>query len=191
MNTLRLAEKCGAKLLQSSTSEVYGDPSVHPQTESYWGNVNPIGPRACYDEGKRCAETLCFDFHRQHGVPVKVARIFNTYGPRMLENDGRIISNFVVQALRGEPLTVYGDGSQTRSFCYIEDMVEALFRLMQSPADVTGPMNLGNPEEISVLEVAKRVIDMTGSASRIVFQPLPQDDPTRRRPDISIAGQST
>ena len=189
LNTLQLAEKCGAKLLQSSTSEVYGDPSVHPQTESYWGNVNPIGPRACYDEGKRCAETLCFDFHRQHGVPVKIARIFNTYGPRMLENDGRIISNFVVQALRGEPLTVYGDGSQTRSFCYIEDMVEALFRLMQSPAEVTGPMNLGNPEEISVLEVANRVIDMTGSASRIVFQPLPQDDPTRRRPDISIAGR--
>lgn len=190
LNTLRLAEKCGAKLLQSSTSEVYGDPSVHPQTEAYWGNVNPIGPRACYDEGKRCAETLCFDFHRQHGVPVKVARIFNTYGPRMLENDGRIISNFVVQALRGEPLTVYGDGSQTRSFCYIDDMVEALFRLMQSPDNVTGPMNLGNPEEISVLEVANRVIGMTGSASPIVFQPLPQDDPTRRRPDISVARQT-
>jgi UDP-glucuronate decarboxylase len=187
LNMLRLAQRCGAKILQSSTSEVYGDPSVHPQTELYCGNVNPIGPRACYDEGKRCAETLCFDYHRQLGVSVKIARIFNTYGPRMLENDGRIISNFVVQALRGEPLTVYGDGSQTRSFCYIEDMIEALVRLMRSPAEVTGPMNLGNPEEISVLDVAKRVIDMTGSSSPIVFRPLPPDDPTRRRPDISAA----
>jgi UDP-glucuronate decarboxylase len=190
LNMLQLAERCGAKILQSSTSEVYGDPSVHPQTEVYWGNVNPIGPRACYDEGKRCAETLFFDYNRQFGVPVKIARIFNTYGPRMLENDGRIISNFVVQALRGEPLTVYGDGTQTRSFCYIEDMVEALISLMQSPAEVTGPINLGNPEEISVLEVASRVIDITASASPIVFQPLPQDDPTRRRPDITVAHQT-
>ncbi len=187
LNMLQLAERCGAKILQSSTSEVYGDPSMHPQTEGYWGNVNPIGPRACYDEGKRCAETMFIDFHRQLGLPVKIARIFNTYGPRMLENDGRIISNFVVQALRGEPLTIYGDGSQTRSFCYIDDMIEGLVRLMQSPAEVTGPINLGNPEEISVLEVANRVRDMTGSSSPIVFQPLPQDDPTRRRPDISVA----
>jgi UDP-glucuronate decarboxylase len=187
LNMLQLAEACGARVLQASTSEVYGDPLVHPQTEVYWGNVNPIGPRACYDEGKRCAETLCFDYQRAAGVPIKVARIFNTYGPRMLENDGRIISNFVVQALRGEPITVYGDGSQTRSFCYVSDLVEALIRLMRSPDEVTGPLNLGNPEEVSVLAVASRVIEATGSRSPIVFCPLPQDDPARRKPDISAA----
>jgi UDP-glucuronate decarboxylase len=187
LNMLQLARRCGAKILQASTSEVYGDPSVHPQPEVYLGNVNPIGPRACYDEGKRCAETLFFDFYRKFGVPVKIARIFNTYGPRMREDDGRIVSNFVVQALRGEPLTVYGDGSQTRSFCYVDDMVEALVSLMRSPAEVTGPINLGNPEEVSVLEVANRVVEMTHSTSPIVFRPLPQDDPKRRRPEIGAA----
>jgi UDP-glucuronate decarboxylase len=187
LNVLRLAQRCGARLLQASTSEVYGDPAVHPQPEAYLGNVNPIGPRACYDEGKRCAESICFDFHRNHGVAIKVARIFNTYGPRMLENDGRIISNFVVQALRDEPLTVYGDGSQTRSFCYVNDLIEALVRLMATPAAVTGPVNVGNPEEVSVLSVAKRVIGVTRSASRIVSLPLPRDDPARRKPDIGEA----
>jgi UDP-glucuronate decarboxylase len=187
LNVLQLAEQCGARVLQASTSEIYGEPRVHPQPEVYWGNVNPIGRRACYDEGKRCAESLCFDYHREYAVPVKVARIFNTYGPRMLENDGRIVSNFVVQALRGQPLTVYGNGSQTRSFCYISDMVTALMRLMNTPDQVTGPINLGNPEEVSVLEVAERIITATGSSSTIDFQALPQDDPTRRRPDISAA----
>jgi UDP-glucuronate decarboxylase len=189
LNVLRLAQRCGARLLQASTSEVYGDPTVHPQPERYLGNVNPIGPRACYDEGKRCAESICFDFHRNHDVVIKVARIFNTYGPRMLENDGRIISNFVVQALRDEPLTVYGDGSQTRSFCYVSDLIEALVRLMATPVAVTGPINLGNPEEISVLSVAKRVIAATRSPSPIVFLPLPRDDPSRRRPDIAEANR--
>jgi UDP-glucuronate decarboxylase len=187
LNVLRLAQRCGARMLQASTSEVYGDPAVHPQPEAYLGNVNPTGPRACYDEGKRCAESLCFDYHRNHQVAIKVARIFNTYGPRMLENDGRIISNFVVQALREEPLTVYGDGSQTRSFCYVTDLIEALVRLMATPAEVTGPVNLGNPEEVSVLEVAERVIAATCSRSRVVFLPLPRDDPARRRPDIARA----
>jgi UDP-glucuronate decarboxylase len=187
LNVLQLAESCGAKVLQASTSEIYGDPRVHPQTEVYWGNVNPIGPRACYDEGKRCAETLFFDYRRASGLSIKVARIFNTYGPRMLENDGRIMSNFVVQALRGEPITVYGDGSQTRSFCYVSDLVEALVRFMESPDEITGPINLGNPEEVSVLEVARRVIEATNSTSPVVFLPLPQDDPTRRKPDITAA----
>jgi UDP-glucuronate decarboxylase len=189
LNVLRLAQRCGARILQASTSEVYGDPAVHPQPEAYLGNVNPIGPRACYDEGKRCAESICFDFHRNDGVAIKVARIFNTYGPRMLENDGRIISNFVVQALRDEPLTVYGDGSQTRSFCYVSDLIEALVRLMATPAAVTGPINLGNPEEISVLSVAERVITATRSRSPVVFLPLPRDDPSRRRPDIAEANR--
>jgi UDP-glucuronate decarboxylase len=189
LNVLRLAEQCGARVLQASTSEVYGDPSVHPQPEGYLGNVNPIGPRACYDEGKRCAESLFFDYLRGHGLAIKVARIFNTYGPRMLENDGRIISNFVAQALRGEPLTVYGDGSQTRSFCYVADLIEALVRLMATPDDVTGPVNTGNPEEVSVLEVAERVVELTRSRSRIVFRPLPSDDPTRRKPDIRKASE--
>ena len=189
LNVLRLAQRCGARVLQASTSEIYGDPAVHPQPEGYLGNVNPIGPRACYDEGKRCAESLCFDYHRQHGVPIKVARIFNTYGPRMLENDGRIVSNFVVQALRSEPLTVYGDGSQTRSFCYVSDLIEALVRLMATPAAVTGPVNLGNPEEVSVADVARRVLARTHSASPIVHLPLPHDDPARRRPDITQAMQ--
>jgi UDP-glucuronate decarboxylase len=189
LNVLRLAESCGARVLQASTSEVYGHAAVHPQPEVYWGNVNPIGPRACYDEGKRCAESLCFDYHRRHGVAIKVARIFNTYGPRMLENDGRIISNFVVQALRGDPLTVYGDGSQTRSFCYVADLVEALIRLMGSLAHITGPVNLGNPEEIPVFKVAEHVIALIGSRSHMVFLPLPQDDPMRRKPDIAEANR--
>lgn len=189
LNVLRLAESCGATVLQASTSEVYGDPAVHPQTEIYWGNVNPIGPRACYDEGKRCAECLCFDYHRRHGVAVRVARIFNTYGPRMLENDGRIVSNFVVQALRGEQLTVYGDGSQTRSFCYVDDLIDALIRLMNTGATVTEPVNVGNPEEVTVFDLAERVISLTGSSSRISFFPLPKDDPTRRRPDITKASR--
>ncbi len=187
LNVLRLALRCGARLLQASTSEVYGDPAVHPQPEGYLGNVNPIGPRACYDEGKRCAESICFDFHRNHDVAIKVARIFNTYGPRMLENDGRIISNFAVQALCNAPLTVYGDGSQTRSFCYVDDLIEALVRMMATPASVTGPINLGNPEEISVLAVAQRIIAATRSRSSIVFLPLPRDDPSRRRPNITEA----
>lgn len=189
LNVLRLAQRCGARVLQASTSEVYGDPAVHPQTEAYFGNVNPIGPRACYDEGKRCAESICFDYFRNHGVAIKVVRIFNTYGPRMLENDGRIISNFVVQALRGEPLTVYGDGSQTRSFCYVADLIEGLVRLMATPAGITGPVNVGNPEEVSVLAVAERIIELTRSRSRIVYLPLPSDDPTRRKPDIRAAAE--
>ncbi len=189
LNVLRLAQRCGARVLQASTSEIYGDPAVHPQPEGYLGNVNPIGPRACYDEGKRCAESLCFDYHRQHGVPIKVARIFNTYGPRMLENDGRIVSNFVVQALRSEPLTVYGDGSQTRSFCYVNDLIDGLVRLMATPEDVTGPVNLGNPEEVSVADVARRVLARTDSPSPIVNLPLPRDDPARRRPDITEAAR--
>jgi UDP-glucuronate decarboxylase len=189
LNLLELAHRTGATILQASTSEVYGDPLVHPQPESYFGHVNPTGPRACYDEGKRCAETLFFDYHRRFGVRIKVARIFNTYGPRMLENDGRIVSNFVVQALSGAPLTVYGDGMQTRSFCYIEDLVDGLVRLMDAPLDVVGPVNLGNPNEIKVLDLAHRVVRLTGSRSLIHFRPLPADDPRRRRPDISMAAE--
>ncbi len=187
INMLGLAKRTRAKIFQASTSEVYGDPKVHPQEESYWGNVNPIGRRACYDEGKRCAETLFFDYHRQHGLRIKVARIFNTYGPRMHPNDGRVVSNFIVQALKGEPITVYGDGSQTRSFCFVDDLIEAFVRFMDSPDDVTGPMNLGNPGEFTILELAQKVIAMTGSKSRIEFRPLPSDDPTQRKPDISKA----
>jgi UDP-glucuronate decarboxylase len=187
INMLGLAKRLGARILLTSTSEVYGDPAVHPQSESYWGNVNPIGVRSCYDEGKRCAETLFFDYHRQHRLPIKVARVFNTYGPKMLPDDGRVVSNFVVQALRGEPLTVFGDGSQTRSFCYVDDMVEGLIALMNSSSEVTGPVNLGNPGEFTMLELAKQVMDLTGSSCPIEHRPLPADDPVRRRPDISRA----
>jgi UDP-glucuronate decarboxylase len=190
INMLGLAKRVKAKILQASTSEVYGDPNQHPQTESYWGNVNPIGPRSCYDEGKRCAETLFFDYWRQHRLRIKVARIFNTYGPRMHPNDGRVVSNFVVQALRGEPITIYGDGSQTRAFCYVEDLVEGLLRLMASGDDVTGPINLGNPGEFTMLELAELVIELTGSKSELVFHPLPADDPKQRRPDITKAGEA-
>lgn len=190
INMLGLAKRVKAKILQSSTSEVYGDPSVHPQTESYWGNVNPIGIRSCYDEGKRCAETLFFDYHRQHAVQIKVARIFNTYGPRMHPNDGRVVSNFIVQALKGQDLTLFGDGEQTRSFCYVSDLVEGLLALMSSDDSITGPMNLGNPGEFSMRELAEMVILLTGSSSRIVHRPLPLDDPRQRRPDISLAEQT-
>jgi len=184
---LSLAWKAGATILQASTSEVYGDPSVHPQTENYWGNVNPIGPRACYDEGKRCAETLFFDYHRRYGVLIKVARIFNTYGPRMQPDDGRVASNFIIQALRGEGLTIYGDGSQTRSFCYVDDMVDGLMGLMNTPADVTGPVNLGNPHEVTILELARIVLELVGGGKGVTFKPALQDDPRRRCPDISLA----
>jgi len=187
INMLGLAKRLKIKILQASTSEVYGDPVVHPQTESYWGNVNPVGIRSCYDEGKRCAETLFFDYHRQHKLRIKVARIFNTYGPRMHPNDGRVVSNFIVQALKGEDITVYGGGTQTRSFCYASDLIEGLTRLMASPDDFTGPVNLGNPVEFTILELARKVIALTGSKSKIDFKPLPSDDPTRRRPDISLA----
>jgi UDP-glucuronate decarboxylase len=187
INMLGLAKRTKAKILQASTSEVYGDPQVHPQREDYRGNVNPIGPRACYDEGKRCAETLFFDYHRQHGVKIKVARIFNTYGPRMHPNDGRVVSNFILQALQNKPITIYGDGSQTRSFCYVDDMIEGLIRLMNTPDSFTGPVNLGNPEEVSILELAETIIELTGSKSQLVFMPLPQDDPKRRCPDITLA----
>ena len=187
INMLGLAKRVKAKILQASTSEVYGDPEVHPQPETYWGRVNTIGVRACYDEGKRCAETLCFDYRRQHRLRIKVARIFNTYGPRMHPNDGRVVSNFIMQVLQGHDLTIYGDGSQTRSFCYIDDMVEGLIRLMATPDDVTGPMNLGNPEEFTILDLARHVIALTGSASAIVRKPLPPDDPRHRRPDIDQA----
>ncbi len=187
INMLGLAKRIKAKIMQASTSEVYGDPSVHPQVESYWGNVNPIGPRACYDEGKRCAETLFFDYHRQHKLRIKVARIFNTYGPNMAINDGRVVSNFIVQALKGEDITVYGKGNQTRSFCYVDDLVEGFIRLMATPDEFTGPMNLGNPVEFTILQLAETVIRMTGSTSRIIHNPLPQDDPTQRQPDISLA----
>jgi UDP-glucuronate decarboxylase len=187
INMLGLAKRTKAIILQASTSEVYGDPQVHPQTEDYRGNVNPLGPRACYDEGKRCAETLFFDYHRQHGVGIKVARIFNTYGPRMHPNDGRVVSNFIVQALTGQDLTVYGDGSQTRAFCYVDDLVEALVRLMASPAAVTGPFNLGSPSEVTVLVLAEKIINLTNSRSRIVHRPLPADDPVRRLPNIEAA----
>ena len=186
INMLGLAKRVGAKILQSSTSEVYGDPTIHPQTEDYRGNVNPLGPRACYDEGKRCAETLFFDYFRQHNVRIKVARIFNTYGPRMHPNDGRVVSNFIVQALRGEDITLYGDGSQTRAFCYVEDLIDGLVRLMATGDDVTGPINIGNPHEIPVRELAERVIRLTGAPSRLVHRPLPQDDPLQRCPDITL-----
>ncbi len=187
INMLGLAKRVKAKILQASTSEVYGDPEVHPQTEDYWGKVNPIGLRACYDEGKRCAETLFFDYHRQHRLRIKVARIFNTYGPRMHPNDGRVVSNFIVQALQNEDITIYGNGSQTRSFCYVDDLVEGLIRLMNSPDPLTGPVNLGNPDEFTILELAGKVIELTGSKSRIINEPLPKDDPRQRKPDISLA----
>lgn len=187
INMLGLAKRVKAKIFQASTSEVYGDPAVHPQTESYWGNVNPIGIRACYDEGKRCAETLFFDYHRQHKVRIKVARIFNTYGPRMHPNDGRVVSTFVMQALRGEDITVFGDGSQTRSFCYVDDLIGALLSLMNTEDDFTGPLNVGNPAESTMLELAQKVLALTGSESRIVFKPLPPDDPKQRQPDIGLA----
>ena len=187
INMLGLAKRLKARILQASTSEVYGDPEIHPQPESYWGRVNPIGGRSCYDEGKRCAETLFFDYHRQHQLDIKVARIFNTYGPRMHPNDGRVVSNFVVQSLRGEPITVYGDGKQTRSFCYVDDLVDGLTRLMETERAFTGPVNLGNPEEFSMLELAERINRLTKSKSRIKFRPLPQDDPRQRRPDIGLA----
>jgi UDP-glucuronate decarboxylase len=187
INMLGLAKRVKARIFQASTSEVYGDPEVHPQKENYWGHVNPCGARSCYDEGKRCAETLFFDYRRQHGLPVKVARIFNTYGPRMHPNDGRVVSNFIVQALRGEPITVYGKGRQTRSFCYVSDTVDAFLRLMASDDDFTGPVNIGNPNECTVLELAELIIEIAGSKSRIVFAPLPADDPARRCPDITLA----
>ena len=189
INMLGLAKRTKAKILQASTSEVYGDPTVHPQTEDYWGHVNPIGLRSCYDEGKRCAETLFFDYRRQHKLRIKVARIFNTYGPRMHPNDGRVVSNFIEQALKGAPITVYGDGKQTRSFCYVDDLIDALVRLMATSDDFTGPVNLGNPEEFTILELARKVIANTGSRSEIVFKPLPSDDPVQRQPDISLAKQ--
>jgi len=187
INMLGLAKRLKIKILQASTSEVYGDPTVHPQTETYWGNVNPIGLRSCYDEGKRCAETLFFDYHRQHKLRIKVARIFNTYGPRMHPNDGRVVSNFIMQALREQDITVYGEGTQTRSFCYVDDLIEGIVRLMDSPDDVTGPVNLGNPVEFSILELAQKTIHLTGSKSKIVFKPLPSDDPRQRQPDITLA----
>ena len=187
INMLGLAKRTGARILLASTSEVYGDPLVHPQSEGYWGNVNTIGPRSCYDEGKRCAETLFFDYHRQHGLEIKVMRIFNTYGPRMHPEDGRVVSNFIVSALRNEPLTIYGDGNQTRSFCYVDDLVEGMIRLMNSPAEVTGPINIGNPGEFTVKELADLVIDLVGSTAGVDYLPLPQDDPIRRQPDITRA----
>ena len=187
INMLGLAKRLKIKILQASTSEVYGDPTIHPQVEDYWGNVNPIGLRSCYDEGKRCAETLFFDYHRQHKLRIKVARIFNTYGPRMHPNDGRVVSSFIVQALRGEDITVFGDGSQTRSFCYVDDLLNGLVGLMNTPDDFTGPVNLGNPDEFTILELATKVIDMTGTRSKIVFNPLPSDDPKQRQPNISLA----
>ena len=189
INMLGLAKRVKAKIFQASTSEVYGDPSVHPQPESYWGNVNPIGIRSCYDEGKRCAETLFFDYHRQHKVEIKVARIFNTYGPRMHPADGRVVSNFIVQALKGDPITIYGEGKQTRSFCYVDDLVEGFLRLMDTGPDVTGPINIGNPVEFTMIELAQEVLSLTGSKSELVYLPLPQDDPTQRKPDIAKAKQ--
>jgi UDP-glucuronate decarboxylase len=187
INMLGLAKRVRARIFQASTSEVYGDPKVHPQPESYFGHVNPIGTRSCYDEGKRCAETLFFDYHRQHRLEIKVARVFNTYGPRMHPNDGRVVSNFIVQALRNEPITIYGEGQQTRSFCYVDDLIEAFLRLMATPADFTGPVNLGNPAEFTIRELAQLVLELTGSRSRIEFRPLPADDPIQRQPDISLA----
>jgi len=187
INMLGLAKRTGARILQASTSEVYGDPEVHPQSEEYWGNVNPIGLRSCYDEGKRCAETLFFDYWRQHNLPIKVARIFNTYGPRMLPDDGRVVSNFIVQALNGHDITIYGDGNQSRSFCFVTDLVEGLIRLMNSPEALTGPVNLGNPREFTIKELAAMVIDLVGAKSKIIYRPLPEDDPVQRQPDISQA----
>ena len=187
INMLGLAKRTNATILQASTSEVYGDPKVHPQTEDYWGNVNPIGIRSCYDEGKRCAETLFFDYRRQHSLKIKVARIFNTYGPKMLPNDGRVVSNFIMQALKGNDITIYGSGNQSRSFCYVDDLIEGLIRLMNSKEDLTGPVNLGNPNEFTIKELAEKVIKMTGSNSKIIYEPLPQDDPTQRQPNISQA----
>ncbi len=187
INMLGLAKRVKAKILQASTSEVYGDPEVHPQPESYWGRVNPIGPRSCYDEGKRCAETLFFDYHRQHDLKIKVVRIFNTYGSRMHPNDGRVVSNFIIQALTNEDITVFGDGLQTRSFCYVDDLIEGMVRMMSGPDDFTGPVNLGNPDEFTILELAEKILDMTGSKSKIIFKPLPQDDPLQRKPEIGLA----
>jgi UDP-glucuronate decarboxylase len=187
INMLGLAKRVKAKILQASTSEVYGDPELHPQTEAYWGRVNPVGRRSCYDEGKRCAETLFFDYWRQHRLRIKVVRIFNTYGPRMHPDDGRVVSNFVVQALKGEDITIYGDGRQTRSFCYVDDLLEAMVRAMNTPDDVTGPINIGNPREFTILELANRVIELTGSRSKVIFKPLPADDPRQRQPDITLA----
>ena len=189
INMLGLAKRTGARILQASTSEVYGDPEVHPQKESYWGRVNPIGIRSCYDEGKRCAETLFFDYHRQYGLDIKVARIFNTYGPRMHPDDGRVVSNFIVQALKGDPITIYGDGSQTRSFCFVDDLIEAVLRLMKTDNEMTGPVNLGNSGEFTIAELAGLVVELVGSTSEIVYQPLPQDDPLQRRPDLTLASQ--
>lgn len=189
MNMLGLAKRVGAKILQASTSEVYGDPNIHPQVESYWGNVNPIGIRSCYDEGKRCAETLFMDYHRQNNLRIKIIRIFNTYGPRMSMNDGRVVSNFIVQALRGEDITIYGDGKQTRSFQYVDDLVEGMVRMMETRDDFLGPVNIGNPGEFTMLELAQKVIELTGSKSQIIFKPLPQDDPRQRKPDITIANK--
>jgi UDP-glucuronate decarboxylase len=187
INMLGLAKRVKAKILQTSTSEVYGDPTVHPQTEEYWGNVNPIGRRSCYDEGRRCAETLFFDYRRQHNMPVKVVRIFNTYGPRMHPNDGRVVSNFIVQALQGHEITIYGEGTQTRSFCYVDDLIEALVLMMETPSDVTGPINVGNPQEFTIRELAELIIKLTGTKSKLRFEPLPSDDPRQRQPDISEA----
>jgi UDP-glucuronate decarboxylase len=187
IHMLGLAKRVKAKILQASTSEVYGDPAVHPQSETYWGNVNPIGQRSCYDEGKRCAETLFFDYHRQNRVNIRVVRIFNTYGPRMHPNDGRVVSNFIVQALLGQDITVFGDGSQTRSFCYVDDLIDGMVRMMHAPDEFIGPVNLGNPGEFTILELAEKIVTLTGSRSRIIFHPLPQDDPLQRRPDISLA----
>ena len=190
INMLGLAKRVKARILQASTSEVYGDPEIHPQKESYWGRVNPIGIRSCYDEGKRCAETLFFDYYRQHKLDIKVMRIFNTYGPRMHPNDGRVVSNFIVQALQGNDITIYGDGLQTRSFCYVDDLIDGMVKLMQSPAELTGPINIGNPEEFTILELAEQVLRLTGSPSKIIRKPLPEDDPKQRQPDISVATSS-
>ena len=187
INMLGLAKRVKAKILQASTSEVYGNPDVHPQPETYWGRVNPIGPRSCYDEGKRCAETLFFDYYRQHNLKIKVVRIFNTYGPRMHPNDGRVVSNFIVQALKNRDITVFGDGTQTRSFCYVDDLIEGFVRMMNGPDDFIGPVNLGNPDEFTILELAQKIMEITGSKSKIIFKPLPQDDPMQRRPDITLA----
>lgn len=190
INMLGLAKRLRARIFQASTSEVYGDPEIHPQTEDYWGRVNPIGIRSCYDEGKRCAETLFFDYRREHNLTIKVARIFNTYGPRMHPNDGRVVSNFIVQALRGEPITLYGDGSQTRSFCYVDDMINAFLAIMETPGEVTGPINIGNPGEFTIRSLAEMVVELTGSKSRIEFRPLPSDDPRQRQPDITLARET-
>lgn len=190
INMLGLAKRTKARLLQASTSEVYGDPEVHPQNESYWGRVNPIGPRACYDEGKRCAETLCFDYYRQHNLDIKVVRIFNTYGPRMHPNDGRVVSNFIVQALKGEDITIFGDGLQTRSFCYVDDLIDGIVRMMDSDNGFTGPINLGNPGEFTMIELAEQILRLTGSRSKLAFKPLPEDDPRQRQPDITLAREA-